>query len=120
MITSGFQVGRTGFRPDGKEKGKVETVKNGDAEKGIPQHIPKKVANQELSKESELKKERMRKTRNGTYRVIGTGRALFVRRQNRGTNGFPGRPELHYKRKGWVAKKGQRKKREKHKKEEIF
>ena len=28
---------------------------NGDAEKGIPQHIPKKVANQGLSKESELK-----------------------------------------------------------------
>ena len=23
-ITSGFQVGRTGFRPNGKEKGKVE------------------------------------------------------------------------------------------------
>ena len=32
MITSGFQVGRTGFRPDGKEKGKVETAK----ETGIP------------------------------------------------------------------------------------
>ena len=28
---------------------------NGDAEKGIPQHIPKKVANQGLSKEPELK-----------------------------------------------------------------
>ena len=55
MITSGFQVGITGFRPDGKEKGKVENAKNEDAEKGIPQHIPKKMANQELSKESELK-----------------------------------------------------------------
>ena len=36
MITSGFQVGRTEFRPDGKEKGKVENTRNGDAEKGIP------------------------------------------------------------------------------------
>ena len=47
--------------------------------------------------------------------MIGTGRALFARRQKRGTNGSPGRPELHYKRKGWVAKKGQQKKREKKK-----
>ena len=52
MITSGFQVGRTGFCLDGKEKGKVENARNGDAEKGIPQHIPKKKPNQELSKES--------------------------------------------------------------------
>ena len=27
MITSGFQVGRTGFCPDGKEKEKVELPK---------------------------------------------------------------------------------------------
>ena len=54
METGGFQVGRTGFRLDGKEKGKVE-LSNGEAEKGIPQHIPKKVANQGLSKESKLK-----------------------------------------------------------------
>ena len=47
----------------------------------------------------------MRKTRNGTYRVIGTEQALFTRRRNRGTNGSLGRPELHYKRNGWVAKK---------------
>ena len=36
MITSGFQNGRTRFRPDGKEKGKVGNARNGDAEKGIP------------------------------------------------------------------------------------
>ena len=54
MITNGFQVGRTGFRLDGKEKGKVENAKNGEAEKGIPQHVPKKMANQKLSKESGL------------------------------------------------------------------
>ena len=39
----------------GKKRGKVEDARNGDAEKGIPQHVPKKMANQELSKESELK-----------------------------------------------------------------
>ena len=38
-----------------RSKGKVEDARNGDAEKGIPQHVPKKMANQELSKESELK-----------------------------------------------------------------
>ena len=59
----------------------------------------------------------MRKRGNETYQVIGTEQALFTRRQNRGTNGSPRRPELHYKRKGWVAKKGAAKKR---KKEEIF
>ena len=63
MITSGFQVGRTGFRPDGKEKGKVENARNGNAEKRIPQHIPKKMANQELSKESELKEGKNKKKR---------------------------------------------------------
>ena len=39
----------------GKKREKWKNAKNGDAEKGIPQHIPKKMANQELSKESELK-----------------------------------------------------------------
>ena len=60
----------------------------------------------------------MTKTGSGTYQVIGTGRVLFAKRQNRGTNGSPGRPELHYKRKGWVAKKKGREKERK--KEEIF
>ena len=42
---------------------------------------------------------------------MGTGRALFAKEQNRGTNGSPGRPKkLHYKRRGWVVKKRQRKK----------
>ena len=58
-----FKNGRTGFRPDGKEKGKVEDARNGDAEKGIPQHTPKKMANQELSKESELKEGKNEKKR---------------------------------------------------------
>ena len=34
----------------GKKREKVEGTRNGDAKKGIPQHIPKKMANQELSK----------------------------------------------------------------------
>ena len=50
MATSDFQVGRIGFRPDGKKNGKVE-LPNGEAEKGIPQHIPNKVTNRGLSKE---------------------------------------------------------------------
>ena len=54
MVTGDFQVGRIGFHPDGKKKGKVE-LPDDEAEKGIPQHISKKVANQGLSKESKLK-----------------------------------------------------------------
>ena len=53
MITNDFQNDRTGFRPNRKEKGKVEDARNEDAEKGIPQHDPKRMANQKLSKESE-------------------------------------------------------------------
>ena len=50
-----FENSRTGFRPNRKEKGKVEDARNEDAKKGIPQHVPKKMANQKLSKESELR-----------------------------------------------------------------
>ena len=63
MITNDFQNGRTGFRPDRKEKGKLEDARNEDVEKGIPQHVPKKMANQELSKESELKEGKNEKKR---------------------------------------------------------
>ena len=80
MITGGFQNGRTGFRPDGKEKGKVENARNGDAEKGIPQHIPKKMANQELSKELELKEgKNEKKMEMGLTKMMDTGRALFAK-----------------------------------------
>ena len=45
--------------------------------------------------------------------TMGTGRALFAKEQNRGTNGSPGRPKkFHYKRRRWVVKKRLRKKRE--------
>ena len=47
----------------GKKREKVEDARNEDAEKGIPQHIPKKMANQELSKESELKEGKNEKKR---------------------------------------------------------
>ena len=59
---------------------KRENARNEDAEKGIPQHIPKNMANQELSKESELKEGKNEKNGNGTYRVIGTRRALFAKK----------------------------------------
>ena len=67
MVTGGLQVGRIGFRPDGKKRRKVE-LPNGDAEKGIPQHIPKKVANQGLSKESKLKEGKNEK--NGKWDLL--------------------------------------------------
>ena len=47
----------------GKEREKWKNARNGDAEKGIPQHIPKKMANQELLKELELKEGKNEKKR---------------------------------------------------------
>ena len=44
------------------KKGKGELT-NGETEKGIPQHIPKKVTNQGLSKESKLKEGKNEKNR---------------------------------------------------------
>ena len=91
----------------------MEDARNGDAEKGIPQHVPKKMANQKLSKESELregKNERKRK-RDLPRRW---GRTCSVcKRAKQGNQRFPGKTKkLHYKRRGWVVKKRQRKKRE--------
>ena len=78
----------------GKKREKVEDARNEDAEKGIPQHVPKKMANQELSKESELKEgKNEKKTEKGLTETMGTGHALFAKEQNRGTNGSPGRPK---------------------------
>ena len=78
----------------GKKRGKVEDARNGDAEKGIPQHVPKKMANQELSKESELKEgKNEKKTETGLTEMMGIGRALFAKGQNRRSNGSPGRPK---------------------------
>ena len=45
------------------------------------------------------------KTGNRTCRVIGTEQALLTIRRNRGTNGSPGMPEFHYKRRGRLRRK---------------
>ena len=91
MITSGFQVGRTGFRLDGKEKGKVENARNEDAEKGIPQHIPKKMANQELSKESELKEGKNEKKRKWDIPSDGYRTCSVCKRVKQGNQRFSGK-----------------------------
>ena len=54
MATGDLSSWQNRIPPRWKKKGKVE-LSNGEAEKGIPQHIPKKVTNQGLSKESKLK-----------------------------------------------------------------
>ena len=91
MIISGFQVGRTGFCPDGKENGKVENAKNEDAEKGIPQHIPKKMANQELSKKSELKEGKNEKKRKWDLPSDGNRTCSVCKRVKQGNQRFPGK-----------------------------
>ena len=64
MVTNDFQKWQNRIPPKKERKGKEEDARNGDAEKGIPQHVPKRMANQKLSKESEPregKNERKRK-----------------------------------------------------------
>ena len=72
----------------------MEDARNGDAEKGISQHVPKKMANQKLSKESKLREgKNEEKMEKGLTETMRTGHALFAKEQNRGTNGSPGSPE---------------------------
>ena len=78
----------------GKKREKVEDARNEDAEKGIPQHVPKKMADQKLSKESELREgKNEKKTEKGLTETMGTGHALFAKEENRETNDSPGSPE---------------------------
>ena len=70
------------------------------------------MANQKLSKESEPREgKNERKRKRGLTEMMRTEHTLFAKDQNRGTNGSPRRPEkLHYKRRGWVVKKAEKKK----------
>ena len=120
MITSGFQVGRTGFHPDGKEKGKVENAKNGDAEKGIPQHIPKKMANQELSKELELKEGKNEKKRKWDLPSDGYRTCSVYKREKQENQRFPGKTKNSIIKGRDGLRRKDSEKREKHKKRRDF
>ena len=53
----------------------------------------------------------MRKNRKGTYRDDGNKTCSVCKRAKQGNQRFPGKTKkLHYKRRGWVVKKRQRKK----------
>ena len=69
----------------------MEDARNGDAEKGIPQHIPKKMANQELSKESELKEGKNEK--NGKWDLPSDrhGTGSVHKKAKQGNQWFPGK-----------------------------
>ena len=63
----------------------------------------------------------MRRNGKGTYRDNGDKTYSVRKRAKQGNQWFPGKPrKLHYKRRGWVVKKGGGKKRKKHKKGEIL
>ena len=95
-----------------KKGGKVE-LPNGDAEKGIPQHIPKKMANQELSKESELKEGKNEKKRKRDLTRWWEQDVLCLQKGKTGEPTVTREDQkLHYKRKGWVVKKAAEKKKE--------
>ena len=75
----------------GKKRKKWKLPKNGDAEKGIPQHIPKMVANQELSKKSKLKEEKNEK--NGKWDLLSDrhGTCSVRKKGKQGNQQFPGK-----------------------------
>ena len=55
----------------------------------------------------------MSKNGNGTYPDDGNRTSSVCKRVKQGNQRFPGKnKKLHYKRRGWVVKKGQGKKRE--------
>ena len=72
----------------GKKKGKVK-LPDGEAEKGIPQHIPKKVANQGLSKELKLKEGKNEK--NGKWDLLSDrhGTGFVHKKAKQGNQWFP-------------------------------
>ena len=104
----------------GKKRKKWKLPKNGDAEKGIPQHIPKMVANQELSKKSKLKEGKNEKKRKWDLPSDGNRTCSVCKRVKQGNQRFPGKTKNSIiKGRDGLRRKGSEK-REKHKKEEIF
>ena len=74
-----------------KKGEKWKMPKKGDAEKGIPQHIPKKVANQELSKESELKEGKNEKNGKRDLPSDKHGTGSVRKKAKQGNQRFPGK-----------------------------
>jgi len=104
-----FKNGRTGFRPNRKERNTPEMriprrAYLSTSQRGWPTRSFRRNQNQE--------KERMRKNGKGTYRGDRDRTCSVCKRTKQGN---PGHPEkLHYKRRGRVVKKAARKKKKKH------
>ena len=62
---------------------------NGETEKGIPQHIPKKVTNQGLSKESKLKEGKNEKNRKQNLPSDMHGTGSIHHKTKQGNQWFP-------------------------------
>ena len=88
MATDDFQIGRMGFRLDGK-KGKKGKLTNDEIEKGMTSAHPE-VSNQPWTFKG------IKAEKRGRMKV----HALLTIRQNRGTNDSSGILEFHYKRRG--------------------
>src|SRR6266702_2581821 len=104
-----FKNGRTGFRPNRKEREKRKTPEMGmprraylsTSQRGWPTRSFRRNQNQE--------KERMRENGKGTYRGDRDKTCSVCKRTKQGN---PGHPEkLHYKRRGQVVKKVARKRK---------
>ena len=88
MATGDFQVCRMGFRPNGK-KGQKRELPNGETEKGIPQHVQKKVTSQGLSKESKLKEGKNEKNRKWNLLSDRHGIGSVNHKTKQGNQWFP-------------------------------
>ena len=91
----------------------MKDARNGDAVKGIPQHVSKKMANQKLSKESKLREGKNEKKRKKDLPRRWGQDMLCLQKSKTEEPTVPREPKkLHYKRRGWVVKKAAKKKKE--------
>ena len=106
-----FKNGRTGFRPNRKEREKRKTPEMGMPRRAYLSTSRRGWLTRSFRKNQNQEEERMRENGKGTYRDDGDRTCSVCIRTKQGNQRFPGTPrKLHYKRRGWVVKRAARKK----------
>ena len=114
MITNDFQKWQNRIPPRWERKGKSGRRQKWGCQEGHTSAHPKEDGQPGTFKRirAEIRKE-WEKTEMGLTKTMGTGRVLFAKEQNRGTNGSPGRPKNSIIKGGdGLWRKGNEKKRE--------
>ena len=79
---------------DSTQNGKEEYARNEDTEKGIPQHAPKRMADQKLSKESEPREGKNEKKRQRDLPRQQGQNMLCLQKNKTGELGTPRKTQL--------------------------